>query len=163
MRSLKKLLIAGMASLTVAGAGFVVAPPVSAAPLAQWGWMPKSFGTHGNNANCRGAVDVSLTVPDNKRGIVRMTVTSQGFIGDGPSWQQNPKCDLLFLANQTSGNSYNKETFFSASFGRERGQRVSQDLRTGPGVALLSVWTFKRNAPVRTPQSVGTASYVLVP
>lgn len=156
---------AASAAVTVVAAGVwtgLSAAPAAAAPqLPRLSTTGENFGTFGNHSYCRGAINVGLTSP--KRGVVRATLTSLGFSGQGASWKRNPRCKVLFVITHTSGQAFGKETFVTGTFGPRRGQRVVKDVRTGSGVVEFSVVPHSPNSPVRALQGYGYGAYVLVP
>lgn len=151
-------------ALIVASAGLIVGAGQSdAAPqLPRIGITGDTMGTFGDHSYCRGVLHVGLTAAPSKRGVVRVTLTSSGFIGNGPSWKRKPVCKLLIGTVHTSVEAYAKWNFFNADFGPRRGQKVVQDVRTGSGVVEFLVSTYARNNPIRLRQSVGVSYHMLV-
>lgn len=145
-------------AITWTGAGSSSAQP----QLPKFTTIGEDFGTFGDHAYCRGAVNLKMFAPKRKRGVVRVSLTSHGFTGDGSSWTRNPRCRVLLVINQTSGNSFMKQTPILAAFGPRAGQNVTRDIVTGSGVALVSVIPYTVGLP-RVAQGNGTGAYVLVP
>ena len=114
-------------ALIVASAGLIVGAGQSdAAPqLPRIGITGDTMGTFGDHSYCRGVLHVGLTAAPSKRGVVRVTLTSSGFIGNGPSWKRKPVCKLLIGTVHTSVEAYAKWNFFNADFGPRRGQNVN--------------------------------------
>ncbi|GAA3709386.1 enoyl-CoA hydratase [Gordonia hankookensis] len=157
-KNLALLLVAGIGALSWFGTGTVAAEP----QLPKFSTTGDNFGTFGDHDFCRGAVNLGLTAPKGKHGVVRVTLTSFGFMGSGRGWARNPVCRVLMVATQTSGNSVLKQTPMPVAFGPRRGQKVTRDIVTGPGVALVSVIPYTTKLP-RISQGNGAGAYVLVP
>ena len=154
-------------ALTVAVAALtgVIAGPgdVNAAPeLQRISVSGNQFATVGNHSFCNGVLHVSLTAAPREPGVVRVSLTSRGFTGQGPSWKRNPVCKLLVGTVHTSAIGYAQWNFFNANFGPRRGQKVVHEVRTGSGVVEFLVSTYARNNPIRLRQSVGVSYYMLV-
>ena len=164
-RSRSRRLVAGVAVAASAALGIGVRGGVAEAapkaqPLPHFTGTGDQFGLVGDHDFCRGAVHVTLTSP--RRGVVKVTLTSRGFSGQGAGWSRNPHCSTLFIF--TNGASLvPQEKFIPATFGREPGQSVSGELRTGSGLAQPVVRAYARNTPVRLPQSSGFVGWVVVP
>ncbi|MDY6809456.1 MAG: enoyl-CoA hydratase, partial [Actinomycetota bacterium] len=120
------------------------------------------LGTFGNHSFCRGTYTVKTTAPKGKRGVVRLTLVSHGFTGDGPTWKRNPKCRFVFATSVTRGSYIPpKQVSFPVLFGPRPGERLVKDIRTGSGLVLLGMTTFSEN---RQPsQGYGNGTFVLVP
>lgn len=155
---------AAVAAAMVTG-GFATAAPAAAAPrekpipgIATYG---NNFGTFGDHDFCRGSLNIRLGSV--KRGVVRVTLTSFGFTGNGPGWKKNPRCRVLIGVNNSNGLFNLSEKFFPATFGAKRGDKVTQDVVTGSGLRLLGVSSYAANSPVRLPQAYGAGFYLIVP
>ncbi|WP_296389331.1 enoyl-CoA hydratase [Williamsia sp.] len=153
-----------MAAAVVTG-GLAAAGPASAAPketpIRGLTIYNSTLATFGDHDFCRGTVAARFTSP--KRGITRLTLTSNGFIGNGAGWKKNPTCRVLVIASQTSATALYRDIFIPAAFGAKRGQTVTRDIRTGSGLAQLAVAPYAANNPVRVPQGSGFTAYLLVP
>lgn len=160
-----KRLVGVVLAVIVVAAGLVLGGGQgSAAPqLPRITVTGDNMGTFGDHSYCRGVLHVGLTAAPSKRGVVRVTLTSSGFTGNGAGWKRNPVCKLLIGTVHTSGIAYAKWNFFNADFGPRRGQRVVHDIRTGSGVVQFQAVSYARNSPVRVMQSYGVSHYMLVP
>ncbi|MGC4960863.1 enoyl-CoA hydratase [Gordonia sp. DT218] len=150
--------VVAAAVMACVGAGSATSQP----QLPKFSTTGDNFGTFGDHDFCRGTVNLGLTAPKGKHGVVRVTLTSFGFVGNGRGWARRPVCRVLMVATQTSGNSVLKQTPMPAAFGPRRGDRVTRDIVTGPGVALISVIPYTTKLP-RISQGNGAGAYVLVP
>ena len=161
----RKVRAAGVLAASVAaliGASAVDAGSAHAAPqLARWAVTGNDFGTLGDHASCRGAVNVEMTSPP--QGVVRLTLTSHGFTGSGESWKKDPHCRVVIISTHSSSRTFSKETVIPASFGPRAGQKVSRDVVTGPGLAEFSVVPYAPRTAIRTPLGYGYGAWVLVP
>lgn len=153
-----------VAAAAVTG-GVVTAAPAGAAPpprpLPVFSLTGQTVGTFGDHDFCRGSMNVAISSP--KRGVARVTLTSNGFTGNGPGWTRNPKCGLLIGVLETNGLFQIGEKFYPAAFGPRPGEKLSKDIATGSGLRGFSVASYARNTPVRLPQSYGTTVYFIVP
>ncbi|AZG47040.1 hypothetical protein D7316_03647 [Gordonia insulae] len=122
-----------------------------------------NVGTLGDHDSCRGAFNVGMVTPKGKRGIVRFTLTSFGFTGDGAGWRRDPRCRFLVNISSTSGKAYARQTFFKVSFGSRKGEKVVRDIHTGSGLALLTIATFASITKARVPQGYGNTMYTVIP
>ncbi|MCP2176193.1 enoyl-CoA hydratase [Williamsia maris] len=161
----RSLVAAAAVTAAVVTGGIATAAPAAAAPrekpipgIALYG---NNFGTFGDHDFCRGTVNYRFTSP--KRGIARLTLTSNGFTGNGSGWKKNPTCRVLFIATQISPASLYRETFIPAAFGSKPGQKITRDLRTGSGLAEVGVASYASNSPVRVLQGALAVSYLTVP
>ncbi|MCX6471336.1 MAG: enoyl-CoA hydratase [Corynebacteriales bacterium] len=169
MRTRFRSLIAAVAVTAAAlTGGIVAAAPASAAPpapapkpLQRFSLYGETLFTVGDHDSCRGSLAFSFSSP--KRGVARLTLRSNGFTGNGPGWQRNPKCRTLVITTHLSGNAFLKETPFTAEFGRKPGEKVSHDIATGSGLVSFGVGTYAIGSPIRLPQSFPLGSYVIVP
>ena len=166
MRTYFRSLVASAAvAAAVVTGGIATAAPAAAAPrekpIQSFALYGNNFGTFGDHDFCRGSVNFRFTSP--KRGVTRLTLTSNGFTGNGAGWKKNPSCRVLFIVTQTSATSLLRETYVRGAFGVKPGEKVSRDLRTGSGLASISVAPYAVNSPVRVPQGPGGAAYLLVP
>ncbi|KQR99454.1 hypothetical protein ASG12_01080 [Williamsia sp. Leaf354] len=169
MRTRFRSLVAAVAVTAAALTGGALASaPATAAPVAP---APKplqrlsvygeTLFTVGDHDFCRGSFTFSYSSP--KRGVLRLTLRSNGFTGNGRGWQKNPKCRTLVITTHISGNALFKETPFVAEFGRKPGEKVTRDIATGSGLVSFGVGTYAIGGPVRLPQSYPLGSYVIVP
>lgn len=161
---MKRLLFLAVA-LVVVSSGLVIGAGKgdSAPQLPRIGITGDTMGTFGDHSYCRGVLHVGLTAAPSKRGVVRVTLTSSGFVGNGLSWKRKPICRLLIGTVHTSVEAYAKWNFFNADFGPRKGQKVVRDIRTGSGVVQFQAVSYARNNPVRVMQSYGVSHYMLVP
>lgn len=150
--------VAVAAAMCLAGVG-----TASAAPIPQVSPTGYNFGTFGDHASCRGAINVTVDAPVKKRGVVRVTARSHGFTGEGSGWKRNPKCRVLFGNFYTSVRGYNLEKWVSATFGPRPGEKKVWEIATGSGPASLGFGGFSPNSPVRVPAGYGATIYMLVP
>ncbi|GAA3708901.1 hypothetical protein GCM10022238_24900 [Gordonia hankookensis] len=146
-------------ALTVLGSGVASADR----PVPRLTVYSETLGMFGDHDFCRGAVHVGLTTPTTKRGVLRLTLKSYGFIGNGSGWQRNPHCRVLVDAVTTSANNLYKETFIAATFGARPGQLVIRDIYTGSGPVSIGVNPYARDTPIRAPQGQAVGAMVLVP
>ena len=155
------VLVMGMlvAALSAGGEGVANADR----PLPRLTVYSENLGTFGDHDYCRGAVHVGLTAPTAKRGIVRLTLRSHGFTGNGIGWKRNPHCRALLVVATTSGAAPYKETLVPVSFGAKAGERVVRDIRSGSGPVNVGITPYATTTPVRTPQGQGVGAIVLVP
>ncbi|GGF15633.1 hypothetical protein GCM10007298_09570 [Williamsia phyllosphaerae] len=155
---------AAVAAAMVTG-GFATAAPAAAAPREKpvqgVTLYSNTVATFGDHDFCRGSANARYTSP--KRGVLRLTLTSNGFIGNGAGWKKNPKCRVLFIASQVSSVSLLGETFIPATFGSKPGQKITRDVRTGSGLVQFGLAPYSANSPVRVLQGSGFTSYLLVP
>jgi hypothetical protein len=144
-------------ALSLLGAGSAVAEP----QLDRITIPSDNFGTVGDHASCRGALHVGAIAPKGKRGTVRITVTSYGFVGNGAGWAKNPKCRFLLRLTQWSAKyPLGRETFHPVAFGPKRGEKFVRDLNPGSGVGSFNVASYAINSPVQIPQSYGGTGFV---
>lgn len=160
---MRRVLCVAVASIVVVASLFIGIGRSEASPLPRLTITGDSMGVFGNHSYCRGVLRVGLDTSPSKRGVVRLTLTSSGFVGNGASWVRNPVCKLLIGTSYVSGIGYGVTNFFPAEFGPKRGQKVVRDIRTGSGVVQLAVGTFARNNPVRVFQSSPNQHFLLVP
>ncbi|MDL9936487.1 enoyl-CoA hydratase [Gordonia sp. ABSL1-1] len=161
-RSLLVMFTAMLACIGVSmGAGAGEASPLR--PLWKSTGLSDNFGTVGDHANCRGAMHIDLYATPHKPGYVRVSLTSFGFIGDGPGWRKDPHCRFLVGHAMRSSLGLERWAFWPASFGPKRGQRVMHDVRVGSGLAVFGIGTFQLHNPVRVPLSYGVNYYTIVP
>lgn len=159
-----KGLVVLSAALTLATVvSFVGSGNATAAPLQQWRTTGDTFETFGDHSFCRGAVTLNIDAPPKKRGVVRVTATSRGFTGNGPTWNRTPRCRILFLTAYTSIRGLSLEKWTTGSFGRKAGEKKVWEVPTGSGVASIYVSTYSANSPVRLHQGLGAGGYYLVP
>ncbi|WP_238421725.1 enoyl-CoA hydratase [Gordonia sp. 'Campus'] len=136
----------------------------SAAPMQNFSTNGTTFGTFGDHSFCRGAITYKVDAAPNKRGVVRVTATSHGFSGQGPSWVRNPNCRFLFRSAFTSVRGLDLEKWTTGSFGPERGHKKVWEVVTGSGPATVGITTYAVNSAVRVPQApAGPAFFMLVP
>ena len=151
-------LVAGLAVAASAALGIGLGGGAAdAAPLQQITTTGYDLGTFGDHDYCHGAVRATLTSP--RRGVVNVKLTSHGFVGNGPGWAKNPRCNVLFIVIPASY----RETHIPASFGRRPGETVSRDIVTGSGVNVFSIGAFAKNTAVRAPSGSEVAVWMLVP
>ncbi|GAC00446.1 hypothetical protein GONAM_15_01550 [Gordonia namibiensis NBRC 108229] len=160
---MKKLVIAVISAVTAVVMCLSGSGDSSAAPVPELSTTGSDFGTFGDHSFCRGSFRVTLDAPKKTRGLVRVTVHSHGFTGDGPGWKRNPKCRVKLAAIWFSGQAYNAMKYSTATFGPKRGEKHSWDVRTGSGLVSLTVRGYTSNLPVNAPQSVGYGAFILVP
>lgn len=142
-----------------AGAG-----EAAAAPLQQLNTTSTSINTLGDHSFCRGTITYKVESVTKKRGVVRVTATSHGFVGDGVTWKKNPRCRVLFRSGYNSVKGIYLEKWTTGSFGPRRGEKKTWDVMTGSGPASLALATYSSNSPIRVPTTVsGTTFLVLVP
>jgi hypothetical protein len=167
MRSRVRSFIAATA-VTVAAVtgGVVAAAPAGAAPppkpIPRLSILGESSGVFGNHDFCRGTVSMNFTSP--KRAVTRVTVRSNGFIGNGPGWVKNPRCRVLFQESHTSAIALLPISYFPAAFGPKPGETVTRDFVTGSGLVSISVGAVTQGTPVVLPQGYpAVSSYLIVP
>ncbi|MFW0793152.1 enoyl-CoA hydratase [Gordonia sp. CPCC 205515] len=153
------LALAATAGFIPAGAGQAAADT----QLPRLTVYSETIGTFGDHDFCRGAIKLGYTVPTGKRGVVRMTFTSHGFIGNGAGWRRNPTCRALLIVSTASATAINKETYVPIAFGSRPGQRITRDIVTGSGPVNIGVNAYALNTVVRTPQGQGVGAMALVP
>lgn len=154
------LAVAASAALGIGlGGGAADAAP-QAKPLPHYSGTGDDFGFFGDHDFCRGAVHVTLTSP--RRGVLKMTVTSHGFTGQGAGWARNPHCGTL-LGFTNGASLVPQEKFVRAKFGRKPGETASAELRTGSGLVQPLVTPYALNNPVRVAQGYGFGGWVIVP
>lgn len=158
-RSLAVLIL----SICVAVAALVGAGPANAAPreLPRLAITGDNFGTYGDHDYCRGALGTSLTSP--KPGVLRVTLRSFGFTGNGKGWARNPHCTVLIGYTYTSVRNLRGELWDRVTFAARPGQRVTRDIPTGSGLVALVIGTYSVNSPVRAMQGPGVSFYPIVP
>lgn len=156
-------IVAATLMIALTGGAIHAAPTQAAPQLQRLSFYGETVGTFGDHAFCRGALHVSMTATPGKRGWVRLGLISAGFIGNGAAWARDPHCRVLIGANVTSARSYAVDHFFRGTFGPRPGQRLIRDLPASSGLTYITVIAYSINSPVRTPQSLGTSHYVLVP
>ncbi|MGC5258161.1 enoyl-CoA hydratase [Gordonia sp. DT218] len=153
------LLVAAIVSLSWLGTGTASAEP----QLPKIVLSTLNFGTFGDHDYCHGALNVGAVAPRGKSGVVRVTVTSFGFTGNGPGWKRNPKCRFLLYMSQISGSAIaGKEFFYPVGFGPRPGEKVVREIRAGPGPVSMSVATYALDKPVRVPQTYGGSGFLTV-
>ncbi len=164
-RSKSRRLVAGVAvaasaalGIGIGGGGANAAP--APRPLPHYTSTGDNFGFFGDHDYCRGSVHVTLTSP--KRGVLKATLTSFGFTGNGAGWARNPRCSsLIMLSNGAS--LIPQEKFLRATFGRKPGETQSLELRTGSGAVQVMIGAYALNTPVRVLQGYGFGGWVIVP
>ena len=136
----------------------------SAAPMQNFSTNGTTFGTFGDHSFCRGAITYRVDAVAKRRGVVRVTATSHGFSGQGPSWVRSPKCRVLFRSAFTSVRGLDLEKWTTGSFGPKPGQKKVWEVLTGSGLATVGITTYAVNSPVRVPQApAGPAFFMVVP
>ncbi len=146
-------------ALSLLGAGSAVAEP----QLPRIATYTENVGTVGDHDYCRGAFNVGMVAPKGTRGVVRVTLKSFGFTGNGIGWKRNPKCRFLVGLNVSGTRTIGQEIFFPVAFGPRAGEKVVRDVRPGSGPGAVGVGTYAINNPVRVQLSYGTAYYMMVP
>ncbi|MEY1677478.1 enoyl-CoA hydratase [Gordonia sp. ABKF26] len=152
------VLLAAFAAAMVSGVGQATAAPIP--NIALYG---NNLGTMGDHSYCRGTVNVTIRTPQNKRGVVRVTARSAGFVGEGASWKRNPNCRVLFQTTYTSIRGYALHKWVPATFGTRPGSKKAWDVPTGSGPATVGITTYAINNPVRTPTGGLVGFHMLVP
>ncbi|SDU67837.1 enoyl-CoA hydratase [Gordonia westfalica] len=161
---MKKLVVTLLGVAIAVTAGFAGAGEVSAAPLPQINTNGDTVGTFGDHSFCRGAVAFRIAAADKKPGVVRITAISRGFLGEGPTWKQNPKCTFRIRSAYTSGRGLDLEKWTRVSFGPRPGEKKTWDVVTGSGPATIGLTTYAINTPVRVLQTPkGSTFFMLVP
>ncbi|WP_330433455.1 enoyl-CoA hydratase [Gordonia sesuvii] len=145
--------------LTFLGPGTASAEP----QLPRITQYSEDIGTFGDHSYCRGAFRVGMVAPNGKRGVVRLTLTSHGFTGDGASWRRDPNCRFITEITIFSATVVGQQTSIPVAFGPRRGEKVVRDIRTGSGPVSIGVLTYPSHNPVRLQQSFGAAFYTIVP
>lgn len=136
----------------------------SATPMQNFSTNGTTFGTFGDHSFCRGAITYKVDGVAKKRGVVRVTATSHGFSGQGPSWFRNPNCRVLFRSAFTSSRGLDLEKWTIGSFGSRPGQKKVWEVVTGSGLATVGITTYAVNSAVRVPQApAGPAFFMAVP
>nr|WP_084817381.1 enoyl-CoA hydratase [Gordonia sp. HS-NH1] len=136
----------------------------SAAPLQNFSTNGTTFGTFGDHSFCRGAITYRVDAVAKKRGVVKVTATSHGFAGQGPSWNRNPNCRFLFRSATTSVRGIDLEKWTVGSFGPRPGQKKTWHVVTGSGPAWMGITTYAVNSAVRILQSpAGPSFFMTVP
>ncbi|MGC5258103.1 hypothetical protein ACPXCG_17305, partial [Gordonia sp. DT218] len=153
------LLAVVVVALSLFGAGRVAAEP----QLPRIALASDNVGTLGDHDYCRGAFNVSLVAPKGKRGVVRVTLTSFGFTGNGSGWKRNPSCRFLAYLSFAGTSNLDGEVFVPVSFGPRRGERIVRDLHTGAGPAMVAVGTVAINNPIRVQQGYVSRFFTQVP
>lgn len=123
----------------------------------------ENIATGGDHAYCRGAYGVRMVSPVGKRGVVRMTLLSHGFRGDGAAWKRDPHCRFLAIVSYTSSRTLLSENVIPVSFSSRPGERVVRDLAIGSGPAKIEVGTYARNSRVRLLQSYPLVFWTVIP
>ncbi|MFW0783710.1 enoyl-CoA hydratase [Gordonia sp. CPCC 206044] len=160
MRKFGVMLVAlVVAGLTMAGVGAAAAEP----QLPRVVQYSENIGTFGDHDFCHGTFNVGMVAPKGKRGVIRLTLTSFGFTGNGAGWKRNPRCRVLMDINYASPSVGAREIFVPATFGPRRGDKVVRDIYTGSGPAVLSVWPYAAHNPLRVSQGYGSTFYTVVP
>lgn len=151
--------------VVIATLGVIVgAGQVSAAPLQNFSTNGTTFGTFGDHSFCRGAITYRVDAVAKKRGVVKVTATSHGFSGQGPSWNRNPNCRFLFRSAVTSVRGIDMEKWTVGSFGPKPGQKQTWHVVTGSGPAWMGITTYAVNSAVRILQSpAGPSFFMTVP
>lgn len=160
---MQKILVMVVCLAVVTAASLAGIGHATAAPIQYLSTTGNNFGTFGNHSFCRGSLHIGLDAPAGKRGIVRVTATSHGFTGNGPSWKRNPHCKLLINNVYTGGRGLYRDKWVTAVFGPRAGEKKSWDVPTGSGLVVFTVNTHADAGAVRPMQSYGFGAYVLVP
>lgn len=161
---MRRLIVVCLAALVASVATFAGTGSSQSAPLPlQFAVLGDNFGTIGNHSFCRGAINVRLSVPKGKKGVVRVTATSHGFTGDGPGWRRNPVCRMVLGTEFISARGYLVPKYSNVAFGPKPGTRVVQDVHTGSGPVAIETRTYAPNSGFRQIYSRGVSYYVLVP
>jgi len=162
---LRSFVAAAAVTAAVVTGGIATAAPAAAAPrdkpipgVPVYGNVLNTFGDHDY---CRGGIALRYTSP--KRGVVRLTMTSNGFTGNGAGWRKNPRCGVLIGVNNSNGLFTVSEKFFPATFGAKRGEKLVKDIVTGSGFREIGVASYARNTPVRVVQSFGVGLFGIIP
>ncbi|AFR47118.1 hypothetical protein KTR9_0452 [Gordonia sp. KTR9] len=159
----RAILCLGVAVLALASAVSGVGQ-ASAAPMQNFSTNGTTFGTFGDHSFCRGAITYRVDAVAKKRGVVRVTATSHGFSGQGPSWVRSPKCRFLFRSATTSVRGIDLEEWTVGSFGPRPGQKQTWHVVTGSGPAWMGITTYAVNSAVRILQSpAGPSFFMTVP
>ena len=98
-----------------------------------------------------------------KPGVLRVTLRSFGFTGNGKGWARNPRCTVLIGYTYTSVRNLRGELWDRVTFAARPGQRVTRDIPTGSGLVALVIGTYSVNSPVRAMQGPGVSFYPIVP
>ncbi|GAC52042.1 hypothetical protein GOAMI_07_00460 [Gordonia amicalis NBRC 100051 = JCM 11271] len=159
---MKKLAVTAATSAILATASLGGIGQATAAPIPHFP-SSTSFGTFGDHSFCHGVLRVDVDAPAKKRGVVRVTVTSLGFAGNGPTWKRNPKCRMLINTLYSGTQGLGREKWVTASFGPRRGEKKTWEVTTGSGPASIGLTTYSVNSPVRARQGYNGGAYVLVP
>ncbi len=160
--SLRSFIAATAVAAAAVTGGVVTAAPAGAAPppkpIPRFSIVGETFGMVGDHDFCRGTVRVDFTSP--QRATTRVTLTSNGFTGDGAGWTRDPICRSQVIMTQIGGRAFYRETPIPVAFGRRAGASVSRDVVTGSGLISVSVGAYTRS---RAPQSSVVGSYLIVP
>lgn len=92
----------------------------------------ENIATGGDHAYCRGAYGVRMVSPVGKRGVVRMTLLSHGFRGDGAAWKRDPHCRFLAIVSYTSSRTLFSENVIPVSFSSRQVSAWCGILRSDP-------------------------------
>ncbi len=161
---MKRLFVLLAGVLTVVASVTVGAGQADAGPLQQLNTNGNTFGTFGDHSLCRGAITYRIDSVAKKRGLVKVTATSHGFLGEGAGWKKNPRCRVLFKTEIHSGRGLFLEKWTTGSFGPRAGEKKVWDVLTGSGPGYIGITTYAVNSPVRIPQSpAGPAFFMIVP
>ena len=161
---MRRLIVISLAALIATAATVVGTGNSQSAPLPlPFAVLGDNFGTIGNHSFCRGAINIRLSAPSGKKGVVRVTATSHGFTGDGPGWKRNPICKMVLGTEFISSRGYLVPKYTNASFGPKPGARLVQDVYTGSGPVMIETRTYAPNSNFKQIYSRGVSYYVLVP
>ncbi|MDL9947146.1 enoyl-CoA hydratase [Gordonia sp. ABSL11-1] len=151
-------------ALTVGALAFVDSGSAHAEPqLPRIVQYTENIGTFGDHDFCRGSLNLGTVAPKDKRGVVRLTVASFGFTGNGPGWKRDPNCRFNLNYFVISAAVPYEWVSVPVSFGPRPGQKYVREIFTGSGVVDLGVGTAPLNQGKGTPKSFGTGMYMIVP
>ena len=142
---------------------FGAAPARADRPLGNIAIYSPIIATVGDHDHCRGSFDVGLSSKSRKPGVVKVTLTSRGFTGNGRGWTRNPQCRFLIGITALGSRAFYRDYWIPAAFGPRPGQKIVREVMTGSGLSTVAVQTYVSKTTVRTPQSLKTAFYLIVP
>ncbi|WP_164473815.1 DUF1990 family protein [Gordonia insulae] len=147
------------AGLSLLGAGRVAAEP----QLPRVIQYSENIGTVGDHDFCRGSLNLGTVAPKGKRGVVRLTVTSFGFTGNGPGWKRDPNCRFRLNYAVISAAVGYRWISVPVSFRARPGQKFVREVYTGSGLVDLTVGTAPLHDGKGAPQSFASSIYTIVP
>lgn len=147
-------IVTALAGATIAAAGTSAAEPLPGLNI-----YPPDMPVVGQNAWCHGMIHVAYSYDQAKPGVTTATITSPGFIGNGPEWATDPVCHFGLFFSWGGVQSKN----VPLNFGVGPQAPVSVDLPTGYGVNYIGAVAVNNAGPLPLMASNAHGTFTFLP